>query len=63
MGRNVVCVHCRERPVDPTWRPFCRERCKLLDLRNWIDERYLVPGEAGSSLPGDLDPDADPAPE
>ena len=63
MDRDIVCVHCRVRPVDPTWRPFCCERCKLLDLRNWTDERYRVPGEAGSSLPGDLDPDADPAPE
>jgi len=39
------CVHCRQRPVDRKWRPFCSERCKLLDLGNWIDERYRVPSE------------------
>ena len=27
------------------WRPFCSERCKLLDLGNWVDEKYLVPDE------------------
>jgi len=25
------------------WRPFCSERCKLIDLGNWADERYRVP--------------------
>ncbi len=45
MTGKVRCVHCRERPVDPAWRPFCSERCQLLDLQNWIDERYRVPGE------------------
>ena len=23
-------------------RPFCSERCKLLDLDNWLSERYRV---------------------
>ena len=63
MGRDVVCVNCRQQTVDPTWRPFCSERCKLLDLRNWIDERYRVPGEAESSLREHPDSDADGAPE
>jgi len=25
-------------------RPFCSERCRLLDLHNWMDERYRIPG-------------------
>jgi len=25
------------------WRPFCSERCKLIDLGNWASERYRVP--------------------
>ncbi|MGH8505701.1 MAG: DNA gyrase inhibitor YacG, partial [Stenotrophobium sp.] len=28
------------------WRPFCCERCKLLDLGEWFDERKTIPGEA-----------------
>ena len=53
--QGPLCVQCHRRPVDAAWRPFCSERCKLLDLRNWIDERYRVPGDVGSSLPGDDD--------
>ena len=53
--QGPLCVQCRRRPVDPAWRPFCTDRCKLLDLRNWIDERYRVPGDPGSSLPRDDD--------
>ena len=26
-------------------RPFCSERCKLIDLGRWIDEEYRVLGE------------------
>ena len=26
------CVYCRRQPVDPKWRPFCSERCKMADL-------------------------------
>ena len=46
MGYEDECVYCQRRPVDPAWRPFCGERCKLLDLRQWVDERYRVPGPA-----------------
>jgi endogenous inhibitor of DNA gyrase (YacG/DUF329 family) len=24
-------------------RPFCSERCKLIDLGNWISETYRIP--------------------
>ena len=26
-----------------SWRPFCSERCKLIDLGDWAAERYRVP--------------------
>jgi uncharacterized protein len=26
-------------------RPFCSERCKLVDLGRWVNEEYSVPGE------------------
>ena len=28
------------------FRPFCSERCKLIDLDNWLAERYRVPAPA-----------------
>ena len=43
-----VCVFCKRRPVDPAWRPFCSERCKLQDLANWADGSYRVSGEPSS---------------
>jgi len=27
------------------WRPFCSERCKLIDLGQWATEKYRVPVE------------------
>ncbi len=30
---------------DNPFRPFCTERCKLLDLGRWVSEEYSVPGK------------------
>ena len=43
------------------FRPFCSERCKLIDLDNWLSERYRVrvvdeEGDAAvETLPTDTD--------
>jgi endogenous inhibitor of DNA gyrase (YacG/DUF329 family) len=29
---------------DNPWRPFCSERCKLIDFDKWTSEEYCVPG-------------------
>jgi len=44
-----VCVFCRREPVDPAWRPFCSERCKLQDLARWADGAYRVAAEPAST--------------
>jgi endogenous inhibitor of DNA gyrase (YacG/DUF329 family) len=31
-------------PASP-WRPFCSERCKLIDLGAWLTEQHAIPGE------------------
>lgn len=49
-----TCVYCRARPQDERWRPFCSERCKLLDLADWVDGRYRIPGPP-VSLPDESD--------
>ncbi len=39
----MKCPICKK-PVafgDP-YMPFCSERCKLIDLGNWLDERYVI---------------------
>lgn len=38
------------------WRPFCSERCKLIDLGQWADEKYRVPvveNEPEQGTPGE----------
>jgi endogenous inhibitor of DNA gyrase (YacG/DUF329 family) len=53
---SAVCVFCRRQPVDPAWRPFCSERCRVQDLARWADGSYRVPGERVTD-PEDLDCD------
>jgi uncharacterized protein len=31
---------------DNPFRPFCSERCKMIDLGRWVNEEYRVPGKA-----------------
>jgi uncharacterized protein len=33
------------------FRPFCSERCKLIDLGAWLTEKHAIPGE---EPPGEL---------
>ena len=46
------CPECGRNIKDPEQpcRPFCSERCKLLDLRKWISEEYrIAPAEQDES--------------
>jgi uncharacterized protein len=43
----VKCPRCgkdTETTGNP-FRPFCSERCKLIDLGNWISGNYRIPEE------------------
>jgi endogenous inhibitor of DNA gyrase (YacG/DUF329 family) len=45
----VTCPHCgKEHPYDTgnRFRPFCSERCKMIDLGKWASEEYRVEVEA-----------------
>ncbi|MBX2994363.1 MAG: DNA gyrase inhibitor YacG [Bdellovibrionaceae bacterium] len=46
--RLVKCPRCGTRasfsPENP-FRPFCSERCKLIDLGQWADESFRIPAE------------------
>jgi endogenous inhibitor of DNA gyrase (YacG/DUF329 family) len=39
------------------WRPFCSERCKLIDLGAWIKEEHAIPGEPALDVPDEADRD------
>lgn len=44
----VSCPSCGVKSVwdaQNKYRPFCSERCKLIDLGQWANERYRVAGE------------------
>ncbi|TDR28807.1 DNA gyrase inhibitor YacG [Hydromonas duriensis] len=50
---QVLCPSCgmqHEYDTSSTFRPFCSERCKLIDLGAWSQEAYRIPlgSEQGS---------------
>ncbi|MBP6242413.1 MAG: DNA gyrase inhibitor YacG, partial [Hydromonas sp.] len=45
---QVRCPTCRikhEYRVQSAFRPFCSERCRLIDLGAWSQESYRIPVE------------------
>ena len=47
MPETFACPRCGE---PSTWegnpfRPFCSERCKLIDLGAWANDKYKLPTE------------------
>lgn len=45
--QRVKCPTC-EREIDwsqSPFRPFCSERCRLIDLGAWLTEKHAIPGE------------------
>ena len=42
----VACPQCGKNVVwgeESPYRPFCSERCKLIDLGQWANEGYRIP--------------------
>jgi len=37
-------------------RPFCSERCRLLDLGQWADEGYRIAGKPAAPEQNEYDP-------
>jgi endogenous inhibitor of DNA gyrase (YacG/DUF329 family) len=57
--RTVPCPNCgAQAPYAPDnpWRPFCSERCKLIDLGAWASERYRVPDASPPEEPPQDEP-------
>jgi uncharacterized protein len=32
---------------ESTYRPFCSDRCRLIDLGAWLTEQHAIPDEPG----------------
>jgi endogenous inhibitor of DNA gyrase (YacG/DUF329 family) len=58
--RFVNCPRCGAQVAwapENRYRPFCSERCKLIDLGDWAMEKYRVPEEEGKEAPDAEEPD------
>jgi len=65
--RVVPCPQCGkvvEWTPASRWRPFCSERCKLIDLGAWATEAYRIPlaepSESDEAAPGEGPGDKSP---
>lgn len=53
---QVRCPRCRASVSwqENPYRPFCSERCRMVDLGAWAAEEYRLPGP---ELESEVDPD------
>ena len=59
----VICPQCGVSVVwDPNnpYRPFCSERCKMIDLGAWATESYRIPVEEDNDTLDSDDPGEQP---
>ena len=47
---EVKCPGCKKKFSyhESEFRPFCSEKCKMLDLGQWFDESYSIKGRDNS---------------
>lgn len=53
MGKSAHhCPRCRKAVVweDNVYRPFCSDRCRLIDLQGWFGEQYRIPQDEAPDL-------------
>jgi endogenous inhibitor of DNA gyrase (YacG/DUF329 family) len=53
-ARFVSCPRCNAQVAwssENPYRPFCSERCKLIDLGDWAMEKYRVAVEEDKDAP------------
>jgi endogenous inhibitor of DNA gyrase (YacG/DUF329 family) len=54
MPATVKCPTCGrsiEWSEQSPFRPFCSERCRIIDLGAWLTEKHAIPGPEGQSEP------------
>ena len=54
----VKCPTCgreTEYTLENEFRPFCSERCKLIDFGAWADEEFALPDQSASLTEADLE--------
>lgn len=53
-NRKATCPLCRK-DTQEKFRPFCSERCKMIDLGRWFGESYTIPDQHAAPLPIELE--------
>ena len=57
-AKQVACPTCKKLVAYDTnnpYRPFCSERCKMIDLGDWANENYRIPDNKPPGVDDDLD--------
>jgi len=57
---RVRCPTCRREVAftpESTFRPFCSERCRMVDLGAWFAEERAIPGESATAPDAPATPD------
>ncbi|KAF0185775.1 MAG: hypothetical protein FD164_36 [Nitrospirae bacterium] len=56
----LTCPCCKSKTTweENPWRPFCSERCKMIDLGRWALEDYRIEGAAMDKPENKPDQDA-----
>ena len=50
---KVNCPTCKKEVewiAENKYRPFCCERCKLIDLGEWASQGHAIPGKAADEV-------------
>ncbi|WP_122898827.1 DNA gyrase inhibitor YacG [Acinetobacter sp. B51(2017)] len=57
MPTTLQCPRCAAQTTwqDNDFRPFCSERCKMIDLGAWANEDYKLPTQDAPAALGDQD--------
>lgn len=53
----IACPHCQKEirwDNKNPFRPFCSERCKLIDFGAWVNEKHVIAGETKEICSDDL---------
>ena len=58
---KIKCPKCKKKVnwEGNKWRPFCSERCKMVDLGAWVSEGYRIEGDALDDSGHDADAEND----
>ena len=61
MSMKVNCPTCSKSVIwneCSKFRPFCSDRCRLIDLGLWADEQHKITEKLDRSMPDEIDVEA-----